>query len=112
MTTVSSLVESLCLDVHNGGDGGRAVSRGVVGDLLSFVMGGAPEGAAWVTLQTHVNLAAVAVLKEIPLVILASGRKPDPELLERCRKENIALVTAGGSPFDICGALHDLGLKG
>lgn len=112
MTTVSSLIESLCLDVHNGGDGGRAVSRGVVGDLLSFVMGGAPEGAAWVTLQTHVNLAAVAVLKEIPLVILASGRKPDPELLERCRKENIALATAGGSPFDICGALHDLGLKG
>ncbi len=110
--TVSSLIESLKLDVHNGGDGDRPVSHGVVGDLLSFVMGGAPEGAAWVTLQTHVNLAAVAVLKDIPLVILASGRTPDPELLERCRKENITLATAIDSPFDVCGALHDLGLKG
>jgi hypothetical protein len=109
---VSSLVESLGLVLHNEGDGKRPASRGVVGDLLSFVMGGAPEGSVWVTLQTHVNLAAVAVLKEIPLVILASGRIPDQELVERCRKENITLATAAQSPFDVCGALHDLGLKG
>jgi hypothetical protein len=110
--TVSALLEALGLDVHHCGKGDLPVSRGVVGDLLSFVMGGAPEGAVWVTLQTHVNIAAVAVLKEIPLVILASGRTPDPELLERCRKEGIALATASGSPFDLCGVLHDLGLKG
>ena len=109
---LSSLVESLDAEVHHPGDGDSEISRGVVGDLLSFVMGSAPEGAAWVTLQTHVNLAAVAVLKEIPLVILASGRRPDDELLERCRKENIALVTAQGTPFDLCGFLHALGLRG
>ncbi|MFA0889330.1 MAG: serine kinase [Synergistales bacterium] len=110
--TVTSLIEALGLDVHHGGNGNVHVSRGVVGDLLSFVMGGAPEGAVWVTLQTHVNIAAVAVLKEIPLVILASGRIPDAELLERCRKEDISIATASDSPFDLCGALHDLGLKG
>jgi hypothetical protein len=110
--TVSSVIEALGLIVYHEGKGERPVSRGVVGDLLSFVMGGAPEGAVWVTLQTHVNIAAVAVLKEIPLIILASGRSPDGELLERCRQENIALAAASASPFDVCGALHELGLKG
>ncbi|NLI96838.1 MAG: serine kinase [Synergistaceae bacterium] len=110
--TVLSVIDALGLIVHHLANEDRSVSRGVVGDLLSFVMGGAPEGAVWVTLQTHVNIAAVAVLKEIPLVILASGRTPDGDLLERCRKENIALATASASPFDVCGALHDLGMKG
>jgi len=109
---LSVLVERLEAVVHHPGEGESEIFRGVVGDLLSFVMGSAPEGAAWVTLQTHVNLAAVAVLKEIPLVILASGRMPDDDLLERCRKEDIALVTAQGTPFDLCGFLHGLGLRG
>ncbi len=110
--TVGWICENLKLVLHNEGMKDKPVSRGVVGDLLSFVMGGAPEGAVWVTLQAHVNIAAVAVLKDIPLIILASGKIPSPELLERCRIENITLATGEASPFELCGVLHDLGVRG
>jgi hypothetical protein len=75
-------------------------------------MGSAPEQAAWVTIQTHVNVAAVAVLREIPLVILAGGREPSPDLVERCDREGVALGTTFLSPFAVCARLHALGVEG
>jgi hypothetical protein len=87
------------------------ITRGFTGDLLSFVMGSSPDGALWVTIQNHVNVAAVALLKEIPLVLLASGRSPSPELREQCLKEGIALATVEMDSFDLCGVLHGMGIR-
>ena len=79
-------------------------------DLLSFFICSAPEGALWVTIQNHVNVAAVALLKEIPLVLLASGRSPSPELKDQCQREGIALATTGLDSFQACGRLHAMGV--
>lgn len=110
--TVQEIIEQLGARVASPGDGRRSLSRATVGDLLSFVMGNCPEESAWITIQTHVNVAAVAVLKDIPLIIIASGRSSSPELAERCRGENIALVESGLSSFDLSGKLFELGLRG
>lgn len=109
---LETLIAALKAEVHVAGDGARELERAVAGDLLSFVMGSGADGAAWVTIQTHLNVAAVAVLKEIPIIVVASGRKPANDLIERCGEENIALVTAEGSIFDVCQTLGKLGLKG
>jgi hypothetical protein len=98
--------------IHVQGDVERRVDKAVVGDLLSFVMGSDADGAAWVTIQTHLNVAAVAVLKEIPLIIIASSREPAADLVERCGAEGIALVTADSPIFDVCLTLGRLGLAG
>jgi hypothetical protein len=94
------------------GNSELSVRKAAVGDLLSFVMGSDADGAAWVTIQTHLNVAAVAVLKEIPIIIIASGREPSADLVERCRVEGIALATADSSIFDVCLTLGRLGLTG
>jgi len=39
------------LTVYVEGNGDQEVERGVVGDLLSFIMRTAPDGAVWVTIQ-------------------------------------------------------------
>lgn len=109
---VGEIVEQLEARIISPGDGQRSLSRATVGDLLSFVMGNCPEEAAWITIQTHVNVAAVAVLKDIPLIIVASGRPASPELAERCRGEDIALIESGLSSFDLSGKLFELGLRG
>jgi hypothetical protein len=109
---ISEVLERLGGTVYVASGTERNVERGIVGDLLSFVMGSAPEGAIWVTIQNHVNVAAVAVLKEIPLVILAAGRSPSPELEEHCARERICLVSVEPDAFEVCGRLYEMGISG
>ncbi|MCL1941820.1 MAG: serine kinase [Synergistaceae bacterium] len=90
------------------GDGERSISGVIAGDLLSFIIGEAKEGEIWVTIQIHLNVAAVAVLKELPMVILASGKEPSKELVDKCREENIALIVAEESSYEACAKLHGL----
>ena len=94
------------------GDPEREVTQAVAGDLLSFIMGTAAEGSAWVTIQAHLNVAAVAVLKDMPLIILASGRKAPRDLEERCTAENICVACVAESIFRTCSRLSELGIEG
>ncbi|MDR1137360.1 MAG: serine kinase [Synergistaceae bacterium] len=110
--SIHEICSAIGARVHVRGNDSKTVSRVAVGDLLSFVMGGDSAEAAWVTIQTHLNIAAVAVLKEIPLIIIAAGRMPAPDLVARCEEENIALVTSDASIFDTCLSLGYLGLSG
>ena len=102
---VISAIES---KVICGGDGERDISGVIAGDLLSFIIGEAGEGEIWITIQTHLNVAAVAVLKELPMLILASGREPSAELADKCRLENIAVVVVKESAYEVCAKLHGL----
>ena len=110
--TVSEICKALGGEVQCEGNGAREITGATAGDLLSFVMGTAPEGAAWVTVQAHLNVAAVAVLKDLPLIIIASGRKAPEDLIERCRTEEIAILSVPETLYSVCIKLSQLGLKG
>ena len=112
MIALGEICREIDAEVHVAGDPARDIEKVVVGDLLSFIMGSDADGAAWVTIQSHLNVAAVAVLKDTPMVIIAAGRKPADDLKARCEAEKIALVTAKDSIFDVCLHLGKLGLKG
>ena len=70
----------------------REVSRGYCGDLLSWVMGRAPQDSAWITVMTNINVAAVAVLCDVACVIFAQGAQPDATLRERAETEGLTLL--------------------
>ena len=71
--TVKEIAEKLGLTPVSVADDAREVQGGYAGDLLSWVMGRVPEGAAWVTIMTNVNVVAVAELGFVALVIAAAG---------------------------------------
>jgi len=102
------VISALNPDVICGGDGEREISGVITGDLLSFIIGEAKEGEIWVTIQVHLNVSAVAVLKELPMLILASGRVPSKELADKCQEENIAIVVVEESAYEVCAKLHKL----
>lgn len=110
--TAGELCRELSAEIHVAGDSEREITGATAGDLLSFVMGTAPEGAAWITIQTHLNVAAVAVLKDLPMIIIASGRAPAPELAARCEEENICIASVKDTIFSVCAKLARLGLNG
>ena len=70
--TVGDLAELSCLQLATEGTALDApVEGGHVGDLLSVVMGNAQANQLWVTIQSHVNIIAVAALAGIPAIIIA-----------------------------------------
>lgn len=110
--TVREICTALGGELQCEGNLDRAVTGATAGDLLSFIMGNANEGELWVTIQSHLNVAAVAVLKDLPLIIIASGRKGPEDLVERCKTESITLLSVEDSIFTVCAKLAAMGLKG
>ena len=68
----------------------REVAGGYVGDLLSWVMGRAQEGNAWLTIMSNQNVAAVALMAEVSCVILTEGVAPDDALLQRAEQQDLS----------------------
>lgn len=110
--TVGEICAALGGEVQCAGDTSREITGAIAGDLLSFIMGSAREGSVWVTIQTHLNVAAVAVLKDVPLIVIASGRSAADDLAKRCSSEDIAVLSVQDSIYAVCAKLSKLGIKG
>jgi serine kinase of HPr protein (carbohydrate metabolism regulator) len=107
--TVREIIEPLALEPLAGkGALDREITGGYVSDLLSDVMGHAREGQAWITLQTHKNVIAIASLKDIPVVILVRGRRPDDDAAAAAEEEGIVICSTPLETFEACGRLHRL----
>ncbi|MDL2314701.1 serine kinase [Bacteroidales bacterium OttesenSCG-928-C19] len=106
---VKDIVEKLNLKVLSGGEGlDREIESGYVSDLLSDVMGNADMGDAWITLQTHKNIIAIASLKELACVILVKGLTADEDTLAQSNEENIPILSTSKETFEIAGLLYNL----
>lgn len=106
---VSDLVDKFDLKVFSGAEGlENEITGGYVSDLLSDVMGNAAEGEAWITLQTHQNVMAIASLKDLAAVILVKGFEPDEETIEHSNEEGIPVLGTKLPTFEIAGELYRL----
>jgi len=111
--TLEELVKLLKLEVISGGDQlDREIAAGYVSDLLSDVMGNAPEGAVWVTLQTHENVVAVAILRSLAAVLLIGGRRLQPDVAKKAEEEKVVFLSTERSAFEVVGRMHDAGIRG
>lgn len=78
----------------------REIDGVYIGDLLSWVMGRAQSGNAWITIMSNINVAAVASLADVSCVILAEGVVPDSEALEAARNKEINILSSCLSAYD------------
>ncbi len=88
-------------------DSDKDIGSFYCGDFLSRVMSKAPSNCGWLTIMNNINVAAVAVMADIWLVILCEGITPDQLLLDKCRQENIALISTAHPVFECCVRLAD-----
>ncbi|MEE4262674.1 MAG: DRTGG domain-containing protein [Desulfobacteraceae bacterium] len=108
---VKELVDQFNLTVvagHNGLD--RPIQGGYCGDLLSDVMGNAPIGCIWLTVQSHQNIVAVAVLREMAAIVLSGGQEPDQETVEKANEEGIPILMWPDTAFDLAGQVYQAGV--
>ena len=89
----------------------REVTGAYVSDMLSDVMGNSKDGFLWITIQVHLNIIAVASLKNLSGIILVNNRVPAEETLKKAIEENIPIMTTPLPAFDLVGLLYSLGLR-
>lgn len=106
--TVGDVAKHLNLTCHVDAEGQRAVEGGYVGDLLSWVIGKAGSGNAWITIMSNPNVAAVAMLADTSMIILAEGVQPDDMLLEKAKQHGLNLYTASEGAYELAYRLHGL----
>ena len=109
--TVNDLVERFDLKVVAGDKGlDRQVEDGYCGDLLSEIMGNAPQGCVWLTIQGHQNIVAVAVLRDMAAIIVSGGQIPDNETREKADQEGIPILLWPESSYQLAGPLYSIGI--
>ena len=67
---------------------------------------------AWVTVQTHMNVIAVASLMEMAAVIIPEGIEIEGPSLEKAKDEGIHVVQTALTAYEICARLAKAGLPG
>jgi len=109
---LQEIIDSLSLKVETpSADLNKEVSGAYVSDMMSDVMGNAKDGFLWITIQVHLNIIAVASLKNLSGIILVNSRVPADDTLKKAIEENIPIMTTPLSAFDLVGMLYGLGLR-
>jgi len=68
---IIEFAEQLKMEILTGEKGLEKEIKGMyICDLLSWVMSHAAKGDAWITVHTHVNIVAVALMADIPCIII------------------------------------------
>ncbi len=89
-------------------DGDREVTGVYIGDLLSWVMGKADSGDAWITIMSNVNILAVASLTDCACIILSEGVTLSDEIVSTAKDKGINILAFSGSSYDAAVCLNGI----
>ena len=106
--TVSKLIEKENLEALSVAEPEREITGAYTGDLLSWVMGRAQSGDAWITIMTNINTVAVAALSDVACVILAENCEIEPDVVATAESKGINLLRSGKTAYQLCAALSEL----
>ncbi len=82
--------------------GDLEVDSAYCGDLLSDVLAHAQPRMIWFTIQAHVNVIAVAQLRDIAAVVLVNGAAPDPQTIAKARAQSVNICGSAETSAALC----------
>jgi hypothetical protein len=68
-------------------------------------MAGAKSNYIWITLQSHLNIVAVAALLEVAAVIITENAQPDPATIAKANEQGVILLSTSKFTYEIDGKL-------
>jgi hypothetical protein len=84
------------------------ILAGYTSDLLSDVMGNAPDDSVLITIQAHKNTVAVASLAGISTIVLCNNRSAPDDMIKSAREEDIAVFRTNDNQFTASWKIHNL----
>lgn len=79
----------------------REIICGYTCDLLSHVMGRGQADMAWITVQTHMNVIAVAALLDFACVIVPENLPVDKAIIEKAAEEGINILASEKTAYEL-----------
>ena len=105
---ISEMAKQLGWEVLAMPDPDMEVTGGYVGDLLSWVMGRAKAGNAWITIMTNRNIMAVATLTGVSAVIVTERAEIDESVIALAKEQDINLLRTSLPSFETACAVGEL----
>ena len=102
---VCDVAEKLSLKPLSVADSSREITGVYIGDLLSWVMGRAESGDAWITIMSNINIVAVASLADVACIILAEGVVLDENVCATALQKGINIYTSDKTAYELAAAL-------
>jgi serine kinase of HPr protein (carbohydrate metabolism regulator) len=105
---VKEIMDSMNLRLAAGESGlSNKIEDVYVCDLLSWVMAHAASKSAWVTIQTHPNVIAVATLMDLSCVIIPENAEIDEQTINKANEEGIPVLVSCESGYKISCQIYD-----
>ena len=79
----------------------REIVCGYTCDLLSHVMGRGQPDMAWITVQAHMNVIAVAALLDFACVIVPESLPVEAPILSKADEEGIVVLSSNKTAFEL-----------
>ena len=106
--TVKEFADKLALKVLVEGDMEREITGCYIGDLLSWVMGRAPEDCAWLTVMGNINSIAVATLADVSCIVLTENAALDENARAKAEMHDVNILLAQENSYQVAVRLHAL----
>ena len=107
---VSELVKLSGAKVLTGDYEDREIKCGYTCDLLSHVMGRGQADMAWITVQAHMNVIAVAALMDFACVIIPEGLPVDETIVQKAADEDIIILSSEKTAYELVVLLANSGV--
>ncbi len=99
--TVNELLKNDAFKAVSLPDGDREITGVYIGDLLSWVMGRAKAGSAWITIMSNINIVAVASLADTACIILAENVELAPDVVATAQAKGVNILSSGLGAYEI-----------
>ena len=90
------------------GSGEKELRGCYIGDLLSLAMSRTEEDNVWITVQTNINIVAVATLTEVSAILLTEGVEVDQTVIEKAEDQGINILRTSMSSYEAALAVGDM----
>jgi len=98
--TISEMAKELNLE-RLSGESDREIESCYISDLLSRVLGGCSPDDVWITVQSSLNMVAVAIMIDVSCVILPEGLTAPDNVIEKANEEGLTIFTSKESAFSL-----------
>lgn len=88
----------------------REIACGYTCDLLSHVMGRGQPDMAWITVQAHMNVIAVAALLDFACVIIPESLPVEAPIIAKAKDEDIILLSSDRTAYELVMLLAEHGV--